>query len=449
MSIERDVFWRSIASRSASSTITNWPLATSQPRTISSLSTSRSCTGHQRRFLIGVLHSACSWRKETSEARADGFVAGASPTGIVTRLKLIEPFQVVRMGNSNSRRETGSLPLSTLRADGRSEDDRRPVAERRGANVSSAAVPRRARRRLGGGLVAPRPRGASTPSRTACSPSGSKKGDAFAILASTSARVVPVRLRARPDRRDRRPGLREQLAARRRLRDRPLGVGRRPGRGRRAAGEDRGGARRPAAASGTFSPSRTCPSSRRADASTPPRTRRRSTDAEAAGRRGRPVHLHLHLGDDRPAQGLHDPPPQLLRDGGRAWTSCRAAVRRARRHAAPLPPARPQLRPPDPPPGALCRATRSPSAATRSASARRSPPSGRRSSRACRASTRRPHRGRRPGCDDARGPEARRSANGRSASAGRSAAAARPASRFPRCLARPRTGSPTGSSTRR
>ena len=98
MSIERDVFCRSIASRSASSTITNWPFATSQPRTISSWVTSRSCTGHQRRFLIGVLHSSCSCRNEMSDARADGFVAGASPTGIVTRLKLIDPFQVVRMG---------------------------------------------------------------------------------------------------------------------------------------------------------------------------------------------------------------------------------------------------------------------------------------------------------------------------------------------------------------
>ena len=27
--------------------------------------------------------------------------------------------------------------------------------------------------------------------------------------------------------------------------------------------------------------------------------------------------LHLHVGDDRPAEGLHDPPPQLLRDGRR------------------------------------------------------------------------------------------------------------------------------------
>src|SRR5436189_6271259 len=98
MSIERELFWRSIASRSASSTITNCPLDTSQPLTISSLSTSRSCTGHQRLFLIGDLHSRCSCRKATSDARAAGFVAGARPTGMVTKLKLMDPFQVVRMG---------------------------------------------------------------------------------------------------------------------------------------------------------------------------------------------------------------------------------------------------------------------------------------------------------------------------------------------------------------
>ena len=42
-------------------------------------------------------------------------------------------------------------------------------------------------------------------------------------------------------------------------------------------------------------------------------------------RRGRPLHLHLHVGHDRAAEGLHDPPPQLLRDG--------AEGRRAGRHA--------------------------------------------------------------------------------------------------------------------
>ena len=95
MSIARDVESRSIASRSASSTITNSPFDTSQPRTISSGPTSCSWNGHQRFCLIGVLHSRWSRRNETSDCRAPGFVAGARPTGMVTSPKLIAPFQVV------------------------------------------------------------------------------------------------------------------------------------------------------------------------------------------------------------------------------------------------------------------------------------------------------------------------------------------------------------------
>ena len=59
-------------------------------------------------------------------------------------------------------------------------------------------------------------------------------------------------------------------------------------------------------------------------------------------RRGRPLHVHLHLRHDGAAEGLHDPPSQLLRDGlgGRSD----AEVHRPRRRHAPLPPARPQLR---------------------------------------------------------------------------------------------------------
>src|SRR5687768_12640566 len=90
-----------IASRSASSTTTNSPLATSQPLTISSRPTSRSCTSHQRFCLIGVMHSRCSWRNETSDWRAAGFVASASPTGMLTSPKLLEPFQIVRMRRTN------------------------------------------------------------------------------------------------------------------------------------------------------------------------------------------------------------------------------------------------------------------------------------------------------------------------------------------------------------
>jgi hypothetical protein len=47
--------------------------------------------------LMGVPHSRWRSRNETSDWRAAGFVAGASPTGIETRPKLSEPFQVVRM----------------------------------------------------------------------------------------------------------------------------------------------------------------------------------------------------------------------------------------------------------------------------------------------------------------------------------------------------------------
>ena len=38
-------------------------------------------------------------------------------------------------------------------------------------------------------------------------------------------------------------------------------------------------------------------------------------EAGSRGLGGRPLHLHLHVGHDRPPEGLHDPPPQLLRDG--------------------------------------------------------------------------------------------------------------------------------------
>src|SRR2546421_7187795 len=81
------------ASRSDSSTSTNSPFATSQPLTSSSGSTSRSWCGHHRFCLIGVPHSRCSVRKATSVR----CVARASPIGMLTRPKLMEPFQIVRI----------------------------------------------------------------------------------------------------------------------------------------------------------------------------------------------------------------------------------------------------------------------------------------------------------------------------------------------------------------
>src|SRR5438067_3432982 len=98
IAIVRESSARERASRSASSTTTNCPFATSQPLTISSFETSRSCCGHQRLFLIGVPHSRWSIRNDPSDCRAAGLVARAIPTGMLTRPKLIDPFQMVRMG---------------------------------------------------------------------------------------------------------------------------------------------------------------------------------------------------------------------------------------------------------------------------------------------------------------------------------------------------------------
>ena len=72
-----------------------------------------------------------------------------------------------------------------------------------------------------------------------------------------------------------------------------------------------------------------------------------------AGRGGRPLHLHLHLRHDRAAEGVHDLAPQLLRDGRRRRRP--AELHRPGRRDAPLPSARPQLRPPDAPVGRVRR----------------------------------------------------------------------------------------------
>src|SRR5215210_5446321 len=82
------------ASRSESSMSTNWFFANSQPLTSSSASTSRSWKGQYRFCLIGVPHSRCSVRKAVSLRCC----ATASPIGMLTRPKLMDPFQMVRMG---------------------------------------------------------------------------------------------------------------------------------------------------------------------------------------------------------------------------------------------------------------------------------------------------------------------------------------------------------------
>ena len=69
------------------------------------------------------------------------------------------------------------------------------------------------------------------------------------------------------------------------------------------------------------------------------------------GRRRGPLHVHLHLRHDRPPEGMHDPPPQLLRDDV-VHRADRGSRSRRGRDAA-LPAARPQLRAADVPLGRL------------------------------------------------------------------------------------------------
>ncbi len=104
--------------------------------------------------------------------------------------------------------------------------------------------------------------------------------------------------------------------------------------------------------------------------------------------RRRPLHDHLHVRDDRAAEGLHALEPQLLRDGHRRRPDGDDLLPARRRHAS-LPPARAQLRAVD----ALARGARGVHDRVPRRSARGSPKrcrrSGRPCSRASRACTRR------------------------------------------------------------
>ena len=154
-------------------------------------------------------------------------------------------------------------------------------------------------------------------------------------------RVGALRLCARADRRGRGGDLREQLPPRLPLHPRALGGGRRPRRGRGAAREGRRPGPRP----------RDLVRGARRAARARPRVRsgapRRARRSRSGRRRGGPLHVHLHLGHDRAAEGLHDPAPQLLRDDG--LRRARRGLRRLGRHDAALPAARAQLRAADAP----------------------------------------------------------------------------------------------------
>ena len=181
---------------------------------------------------------------------------------------------------------------------------------------------------------------------------GVRKGDAFALLATTrpewalfdfalgSIGAIGVGIYANSSPKD--TG----------LHPRPLGGGRDPLRGRRPAREGRV---RPGGDPGTRARPHVHRPARARGAGTC--LRGRSSGRAARGvrgdRRGRPLHVHLHVRHDRPAEGLHDLEPQLLRDGrGRRRSR---VVHRPRRHDAALPAARAQLRPADAPVRALRR----------------------------------------------------------------------------------------------
>ena len=161
------------------------------------------------------------------------------------------------------------------------------------------------------------------------------------------ARVDLLRLRGPLDRRRRRPDLPDQLARGVPVRPRELGRQGRRRRGRRAAGED---PRRPRAAAEARAGDPDDGLERGRDLARGPRRprqrrRRRLGEALERGDEGGRLHLHLHLGHDRPAEGVRDHPWQLPLDARHGQRDQRH--RGGRRHL-PLPPPRPLLRPADP-----------------------------------------------------------------------------------------------------
>ena len=156
---------------------------------------------------------------------------------------------------------------------------------------------------------------ASPTSRTACSRSGSRKGDAFGILASTrlewvlfdyalalvGAVTVPVYATSSPhdcayalDHADAIGVLAEDDEQIAKLDEVKADIGR-------------------VEHILTFADLDDLAARGREFAAVRPR---RPRPRDRSDRRGRPVHLHLHLGHDRLAEGVHDPPPERVRDGG-------------------------------------------------------------------------------------------------------------------------------------
>ena len=197
--------------------------------------------------------------------------------------------------------------------DGREPHDPPPLARRRRAQ-HGRGVPRRGRRRLAGGLVG---RGGRARRAAGERPARPRRAQGRRVRdpGADVARMGALRLRPRARRRGRA------------LRSTRTPLPRTPGTS--------SGTRRPWESSARTRSSAAKIEAGRDDAA-PPRARahlRRPPGARGGGprvprrapagarrrrrgdRRGRPLHVHLHLRDDGAAQGLHDPAPQLLRDG--------------------------------------------------------------------------------------------------------------------------------------
>ena len=335
ISIDRESSCRSSASSSASSTTTNWPFATSQPlhdlvRADLAVVLRAPALLLDRRQALPVQQperdvrlpgSRLRRRRETDgdadEPEAQRSVPGrahAPPvplqaqsrrTGVIlARFAVPAPDAIHRQ--TPAPRTTFS-PMAAARTIARLWRD--AVA----ARAHRVRVPRPARRPLarghlgrGGGARRGHSRTASwraasgraTPSRS--SPARRSSGRCSTSRSPTSARSsCPIYANSSPK------DVEYVLEHSR--------VGRRPLRGRRAAGQGRRAQALPRLRHVlTYDDLVALETEGRAYAAAAPGRARRGGRGD---RRGGSLHVHLHVGDDRASEGLHDPPPQLLRDG--------------------------------------------------------------------------------------------------------------------------------------
>ena len=183
----------------------------------------------------------------TSDCRAAGFVAGARPTGMLTRPKLIDPFQIVRIARLRSLEGPASFaaPRPFPRTAIRSARDRGRSRERSRAALRRAAHDRALwqdaiasagqRRRTSSSTTDGWQRGVAGTRRRARVDElangllalGIRKGDAFAILGPTTLEWALFDFALAPSARSASPIYPNSSAEGRRVHPRALGGGRR------------------------------------------------------------------------------------------------------------------------------------------------------------------------------------------------------------------------------